>query len=117
MWFIINYSDVIYHSTAFFELSLKMWFIINYSDVIYHSTARFELSLKMWFIDILCFLEVEISELIPYVSWKWRLVNLYLSFVNLAWNNLTQLSSDNTQMWVLFARDVHTEYIIFSASH
>ena len=40
-----KYSKVIYHSTPFFKLSLKI--ITDYSDVICHSTAYFELSLKM----------------------------------------------------------------------
>jgi hypothetical protein len=38
---ITDYSDVICHSTAFFELTFKILFISEYNDVICHSTAFF----------------------------------------------------------------------------
>ena len=51
-----NYGDVIYHSKAFFKLSLKMLAIADYSDVIYHSIAFFKLSLKMLVLQIIVML-------------------------------------------------------------
>ena len=35
----MEYSDVVYHSSVFFELSLKFLPVMEYSDVIYHSSA------------------------------------------------------------------------------
>jgi len=35
----LEYSDVMYHSNQFFELSLKMLPIIECSDAIYHSMS------------------------------------------------------------------------------
>jgi hypothetical protein len=43
----MEYSDVIYHSSAIFELSLNIIPKIEDSDVIHHSSAFFKLSLNI----------------------------------------------------------------------
>ena len=50
----MEYSDVIYHSSAIFELSLNIIPTIEDSDVIHHSSAFFKLILpKMEYDDII----------------------------------------------------------------
>ena len=43
----MEYSDVIHHSSAFFELSLNIIPKIEDSDVIHHSSVFFKLSLNV----------------------------------------------------------------------
>ena len=78
---------VIYHSTAFFELSLKILSNItdtDYSDVIYHSAAFFKLSLNMLsnitdysdvYSDVICY-----STLFFKLSLKYDLLHIIVLF-------------------------------------